>query len=340
MVEYRVFFRYLAQDERTDAYMKKVIFRTVVRALLLLAATCLVLLWYLYFKDYAPYWHDRKGTLLRSSMSSAGESGYLRKWWVRIENGGGFNVDCGLLTPPDTARRYPAIVLLGGKTTGKYAIDYALDIKDVIIIAPDYPYTPRDRYTLLQFLEDLPAMRQALLDMVPAVMLVTDYLWQRPDVDTTKVILLGYSFGAPFVPCLLAHDRRAGIAAMVYGGGDLRSLITHNVGRYEGPLVSECVGDLGGVLLRPLEPLRYIERVSPTPLIMINGTRDEQIPRAYVEILFQRAREPKKLIWLDTKHVHWKNVELTRLIVKILSRELEQQGILAGESTAGEARGR
>jgi dipeptidyl aminopeptidase/acylaminoacyl peptidase len=172
--------------------------------------------------------------------------------------------------------------------------------------------------------------------MVPSVMLLTDYLCQRPDVDTTKLVLLGYSFGAPFVPCIIAHDRRAAVAAMVYGGGELRSLITHNVRRYKGAIFSEFVGLAGGVLLRPLEPLRHIDRVAPTPLLMINGAQDEQVPRENVEMLYDKAGEPKKIIWLESKHVHPGNVDLTRLIVKTLKEELTEMKILGSGGIAHE----
>ena len=42
-------------------------------------------------------------------------------------------------------------------------------------------------------------MRKALLDMVPSALLAVDYLFSRPDVDTTRLVILGYSFGAPFL---------------------------------------------------------------------------------------------------------------------------------------------
>ena len=283
---------------------------------------------YLYTKDYGSYFHAKKGTLGSTTTTEAGGDSLFTKSWLTQMNDQGFAVNCGMLVPKKGSGPYPAIIVLGGKATGKYAVDYAINIKEVIVVAVDYPYEARPSYTLLQFAQDVPAIRTALLDMVPSVMLLTDYLWQRKDVDTTKVVLLGYSFGAPLVPAVLAHDKRAAVAALVYGGGDLRSLITHNVRRYEGYLTSEAVGLLGGLLLRPLEPLRYIGSVTPKPLIMINGLQDEQIPRRNARILYDAASEPKKLIWLESMHVRTENVELTRKIVGTLTRELAAIGIL------------
>ena len=207
-----------------------------------------------------------------------------------------------------------------------------MDIRNAIIVAPDYPYTPRDSYTITEFLSDVPGMRRAALGMVPSVMLLTDYLWKRPDVDTTRLILLGYSFGAPFVSCIAVHDRRAAAVAIVFGGGDLYGMIRHNVRRYEGPILTDFVSLVGTALLRPLEPMRYVSDVSPIPLIMINGLEDQQIPPRYARMLFDKAREPKSIVWLEARHVNPKNIELTRLIVATLKSELVKKNLLTTEN--------
>lgn len=307
--------------------MKKGVFKRVVLWLLIVAGTALVAGWYFYAHDYRSYFEARRGKYEGAVVTPASGGSLVEKSWLTVKNKDGFVVECGMLTPRDHVGKHPVIILLGGKATGKYAVNYALDITGVIIIAVDYPYTPRETYTILNFLRDVPAIRNALIDMVPSVMLVTDYLLAREDVDTTRIVLLGYSFGAPFVPCIVAHDRRLAVAAMVYGGGDLRSLIVHNVRRYESEAIAQFVGALGGFLLRPLEPMRYIERVTPTPLIMINGTNDEQVPRYNAELLYNAAGEPKTISWLESRHVRPDNVELTRMIVAELRRELEQRGI-------------
>ncbi len=312
--------------------MKRFIRYTTLLSFLFFAVLCAYIV-HLSVKDYSYDFVERKGALSNVHLTPAGGDSLTEKSWLTITNTDGFKVKCGVLAPRDSLRRYPAIVLLGGKATGKNAIDFALGIENVIIVAVDYPLEQRERYSLPQFLADTPEIRQALLDMVPSVMLVIDYLLTRSDIDTTKIVILGYSFGAPFVPCIVAHEKRIAVAAMVYGAGDLRSLIRHNVRRYEGELMSEFVGILGGMLLSPLEPMRYIERVSPTPLIMINGTNDEMIPRVNVEALYAAAKEPKKIWWIDSKHVNPREVKLTKAIIAKLRAELVALGVFdAGAS--------
>jgi len=305
---------------------------TIFPVLLVVASGIAVASILYYNNDYSSKFKEEKGKLESINIQDAASDPLNAKSWLTLTNDRNLTVECGMLTPRASAKRVPAVILLGGKATGKYAIDYAMDIRDVIIIAVDYPYEPRESYTIPQFASDVPAIRRALLDMVPSVMLVTDYLWTRPDVDTSRIVLLGYSFGAPFVPCLIANDHRPAAAAMVYGGGDLRSLISHNVQRYESRGIAALVGFIGGILLRPLEPLRYAKSMTPTPLIMINGLNDEQVPRRNAELLFEEAREPKRQIWLESGHVNPRNPQLTRQIIAVLKIELVGLGVLEPEA--------
>lgn len=284
--------------------------------------------WFGFARDYGSYFSERKGRIVGARIVPDRIDAVFLRSWLTLSSSSGMRVECGVLKPRGVTGRLPAIVLLGGKATGKYAIDYVPDIGGIVIVAVDYPYEPRPSYTVTEFLSDVPEIRQALLDMVPSVMLVIDYLVRQPDVDSSRIVMLGYSFGAPFVPCILAHDRRPAAAAMVFGGGEMFSLIEHNVRRYEDAAVSKFVGVIGGFLLRPLEPLRYAERISPIPFIMINGSEDEMIPRRNVELVYERAKEPKRLIWLASGHVRPDKVELTNQILRVLQRELRRFKIL------------
>lgn len=308
-------------------------FLVLLRAAAVVCAAIAIMVAIMYLRDDSSVFFARKGDLQRVGLEPVASDSLFDRSWLTLESSTGLTVVSGMLSPSagkaggSAGQRYPAVVLLGGKATGKYAVDYALGIRNIVLVAPDYPYEPRSSYTVAEFLGDVPAIRQAILDMFPSVMLVVDYLHSRPDVDTTKIVLLGYSFGAPFIPAIAATDRRASVAAIVYGGGGMRTLIRHNVRRYRGALESELVGSVSGLLLRPVEPLRYAREITPMPLVMINGTDDEQIPRQNTMALFDRAGEPKTLVWIESGHVHPRNVDLTQKIIASLSSELEKLGI-------------
>lgn len=42
--------------------------------------------------------------------------------------------------------------------------------------------------------------------------------------------------------------------------------------------------------------------ISPRSLLMVNGTKDQAIPRVNAEALFAAAREPKRHIWKELGH--------------------------------------
>jgi hypothetical protein len=287
-----------------------------------------------YFKDFSRAFVQRKGTLVRAEADSIDSSSLFRKSWLTLVNSDGFTVRCGLLEPRDVTKKYPAVILLGGIATGRHAVDYVVGLKNIFILAVDYPYTPRENYNVAQVVQDLPNVRSALLDMPPSTLLALDYLQSRPDVESSKIILLGYSFGGPLVPAIVAIDHRFAAAVMAYSGGGLYSLLYHNARRWEGALVSEFVAVSGWWLLRPVEPMRFAVAIAPTPLLMINGEEDEQIPRANTEMFFNTAGSPKKIVWMESRHVHPDNVALTERIVGTMLDEMITQRILSEENRA------
>ncbi len=48
--------------------------------------------------------------------------------------------------------------------------------------------------------------------------------------------------------------------------------------------------------------LRASARFAPRPLLFVNATRDERIPRAAAEALHAAAREPKEIAWFECGH--------------------------------------
>ena len=304
----------------------------ILQILLVLVAIVVLVVAYFATRDYSEDFREQHGKFRSVQTDSTEADTLVTRSWVTIRSTSGLQVACGVVVPNQPAgtpsKKYPAIILLGGKATGRNAVRYAFNIDDVVIVSPDYAYEPRDSYSAVQFLGDLPEIHGAILDMIPSVMLALDYLERRGDVDMSKVVMMGYSFGAPFVPIIMVNDARPAVAAIVYGGGDMESLIRHNVGRYEGPFVANMVGMLSGVLLRPLEPLRYVGKISPRPVLMINGADDEQVPRANAEILYESAGQPKKIVWLESKHVNPRNIALTMTIIQTLRGELMALGIL------------
>lgn len=305
---------------------------------LIIASLALVATAILYFacRDHSGYFLRKKGTLASAVLSPYASDSTSTRHRLVLRSDSGLQVECGLLLPEQgrSVGRHPAVVLLAGLETGRRAIDYISDIPGVVIAAADYPYTPGDLDSAKKVLAEMPPLRRAALDTVPSAILLVDYLSRRPDVDPARIIVVGLSMGAIFVPCLAAEDRRFAAAVMVFGGGDLRAVIKHDIRGFTGKYAADLLSSLGGLLLCPIEPMRYADRISPMPLLMINGTRDQMIPRRCTEMFFQKAKGPKKLIWLPVPHMTPGNLQLTTQIVRTLQDELTAMKLL----TAPESR--
>ncbi len=59
---------------------------------------------------------------------------------------------------------------------------------------------------------------------------------------------------------------------------------------------------------------------------MVNGIDDPQMPRAAVEALYDAAREPKELIWLQTGHLMPNDSTLIRALVDTALERLPALG--------------
>jgi dipeptidyl aminopeptidase/acylaminoacyl peptidase len=284
-------------------------------------------------RDHSEYFKQRKGVLSSSTISQYHAGDILIRQKLSLRSDSGLTVEGRLLVPKNetSPKRYPVVIVLAGLETGQHAVDYVRAIPNVIIAAMDYPYNQQDLDTPRKVLGQMGPLRKAALDTVPSVMLLLDYLAKRPDVDMKKVVLVGLSMGAIFVPCISVEDGRPDLAVMVFGGGDLREIIRHNLRGFSGEMESDLLSYLGGLLMSPMEPMRFVDRISPTPLLMINGTRDQMIPRRCTEELFEKAKAPKKLIWLDSRHLTPGDTKLTKEIVETLRKQLTETTILSSD---------
>ncbi|MEA3246906.1 MAG: hypothetical protein U9Q74_12190, partial [Gemmatimonadota bacterium] len=184
----------------------------------------------------------------------------------------------------------------GGATNGKEAASLVGDPQGLLVASLSYPVYGNDRATGLAVIPEVPAFRRAIWDTPPAVTLALDYLLARPDVDTTRVELCGASFGVPFAAVVGARDPRVTRVWLVQGGADPRAMIEAGL-HEEIPFAPAraLVASLANVLASGprFDPARWVGRISPRPVVMINTEQDERIPRASAEQLHAAARDPK-----------------------------------------------
>jgi hypothetical protein len=225
--------------------------------------------------------------------------------------------------------RRPIFLILGGYRTGDQAATLIPDTHGNIIAALAYPYSGDLGVKGLRVIPAVPKIRRALLDTPAATMLAIDYLLSRADVDSSRVELVGASFGAPFVVIAGAMDERVSRVWSVYGGGrlydqlevNLRKSIGFGPGRYAVAGIAAAFASVPH-----LRPEQWAPQISPRPFVMINSPEDERIPRTSVEALYEAALEPKEMVWLDGPHLHRSRPDvLARLVGVVMEKAGEQR---------------
>ncbi|UCG50730.1 MAG: alpha/beta hydrolase [Candidatus Latescibacterota bacterium] len=286
-------------------------------------------------RDHREHFLEKKGELVRITDSLMTDTGDHLLFDVELENAEGIRLAALLKVPKPTSDpgvAYPVIVMLAGLRTGKKSLEFVKDPGNVILFALDYPYEGKvSKLGWWEFIVRLPAMRRAVLNTVPAVMLGVDYLCQRNDVDQTRIILAGGSIGALFAPAVGAADNRIAAVALLFGAGDLEAIFEANMNLpvgLGGPAAWLC-----GLITSPVEPLKYIERISPRPLLMINGSDDPKLPERCIKGLYERARQPKTIRWFPTGHVDIRSTEFHEKIREELVLWLGENDLVEADAS-------
>jgi predicted esterase len=279
-------------------------------------------------RDFQPHFLDRKGALISVSEVQIEKRADFEMLHIVLGDDRGLEVEGHLKVPTRCDGPYRTLVILGGIRTGRRTIEYLGDTGDWLVVALDYPYGgKRSGLSYGEFLVAFPQMRRAVLDTVPAGMLAVDYLLQRGDADDERILLAGGSFGAMFAPAMAAADDRISAVAIFFGAGDLDVLIDTNLDLWW-PL-KPIVSWIGSVVVSPLEPLKYVGRISPRPVFMLNGTEDPAMPEFCCVALHDAAGQPKTIRWLPLGHVDIRSSEFHRQVLEEFLAWLRQIGFLS-----------
>lgn len=112
-------------------------------------------------------------------------------------------------------------------------------------------------------------VRQAVLDLRRTL----EALPRSFELDPEYVTFAGQHLGASVGAVLCGVDPRPRAAVLAGTGSD--------------PAAGE------------LDPARWVERIAPRPLLLLNATRDRSVPRPRAEALAAAARPPVEQRWLD-----------------------------------------
>lgn len=300
---------------------------TGVVALVVLTTAIAASLWLT--RDPEPRMLERRSGLAGVTEGPVVREGNHELRDVRLRAESGIDVDLTIkrrIADPSTKRRRPVAIVLGGHRTARSAVNFIPDAGEMIVAALSYPYAGEPRPDALEFVRDIPNIRQAFLDTPPAIMLALDYLLAQPDVDPGWVELVGVSLGGPFVTIAAALDERVSRVWVVHGSAGSYGPLEVSMRReIPVPGLRHAAAALSALIINPrMAPEKWAHRVAPRPFVMVNARDDERMPRKLVERLFESANEPKSIVWLPGGHVRSSAAVLRPLVdtvVAMMARE-------------------
>jgi hypothetical protein len=132
--------------------------------------------------------------------------------------------------------------------------------------------------------------RRGMVDDVKAAFA---YAAKRPDLDSRRLVSYGHSLGGAKSVTALGESPVKGLRAVVIDGA---------FASYQA-MARIVAGQLGESLVTDeLSPRDFVGKLSPVPLLVVHGTRDEVVPVSQGRQLFKAARQPKTLFEVEAGH--------------------------------------
>jgi dienelactone hydrolase len=245
---------------------------------------------------------------------------------VRLVSDTGLKVSFRVIRKAEPGARVPVLLILGGHRTGKDAVDLFGDVGERAIVGMDYPYDgPEKVRGFVNTTRTIPLARQAILDTVPAISLVLDWLLAQPWVDPDRVVIVGASFGVPFAAAAAAREPRISGAILVHGAADNRLWLEVQVARRidNGLLHYPLSVLLNWIAYGPVyDTPRYVAMISPRPVVIVGATEDERTPPGQAELLFESAGDPKRLRYTEGLHIQPNRADIVADLLQIADEEL------------------
>ena len=138
---------------------------------------------------------------------------------------------------------------------------------------------------------------------------VINYLYLCPEVDKSRLSLLGFSGGAAISVYVAAYNPKVSSVALcscptqfdfLANREKVEPLLEHfrHIGvirdRDFPPSISQWLEGF-----RQVSPIQWIDKISPRPLLIVHGEEDEVVKVSHAWSLYNKAKEPKELAIIE-----------------------------------------
>src|SRR5262245_14978649 len=193
-------------------------------------------------------------------------------------------------------------VLLGGFFAGDRAALLLPKKLHAHVLAVDWPWKGPRKLSAMQFVRSLPAIRQTALRSPAALAIGVDAVSRQPEVDATRIALVGASLGVPSTVAALELTYAPAACALLYGGADIETWMSHALTRYGSPeRVARLVAKYAVAFVRPLEPVLH-RAEAKLRMLIVNARCDRFVPLAVAQAL-HRTFPQAAVRWKDGPHL-------------------------------------
>ena len=135
-----------------------------------------------------------------------------------------------------------------------------------------------------------------------------DYLWALPEIDRSRLALMGFSGGAAVSVYVASLDDRAShIVACACPArfsfterDEPQKIVEHfrNLGAIRDDMFPPSVKEwFDGFYI--ISPVTYVAGISPRPLLLVHGSQDDVVPVTHAEEMYAQAGQPRDLVIVD-----------------------------------------
>jgi len=136
-----------------------------------------------------------------------------------------------------------------------------------------------------------------------------DYLWALPEVDRSRLSLLGFSGGAAVSVYAASQDDRVSYVVTCACPAEFtfltkvngpQSIVDHfrSIGAIRDKDFPHSIQDwFGG--FEQVSPIKYVAKIAPRLLLLVHGDQDETVEVSDAHRLYAQAGKPKQIIIVD-----------------------------------------
>jgi uncharacterized protein len=228
-----------------------------------------------------------------------------------------------ILPTKPAAEKAPCVVLMHGLGQNKQSLSliwgtFAKAGYGVLAIDAQYHGDRAPKAPLELFGLNVYATRELLVQTVIDLRRGIDYLQSRKEIDPKKIGYLGFSMGGILGTLLSAADDRVQAPVLALAGGDWK-LMAQTSTLKEAIKAREAHGanGIGWQPLDPVDPIHYVARIAPRPVLFINGDNDTVVPVACAKELHAKAGPGKEVMFYKGGHVP-SGIEFVNVLSKVM----------------------